>query len=556
MDSHHYIARIRNEDQLEQTVFQHCDNVLTLAGRRGSDYGMQQIATMAGSHHDAGKNTAEFEAYLRAAMADEAVVRGSVTHATHGAALVNELGQGNTKRTAELIRIAILSHHGLRDCLTTDGKLVFAEAAKKIALDPVKAIVYEHYGETLIEEEFSAACQEMDAITKSILALKETNHRIGANAFYDSMYVRLLTSLLIDADRTDAACFADGMSLPEEMSLPDSKAMWEKYQVYCEDAVDRMKGEKEPSSLDCYRREISERCAHFDGGENGVFQLVVPCGAGKTLSALRYALQTAKKYGKRHIFYIAPFHSILEQNAADLKRYVGDPGAVLEHHSNIVFTKEQELDARQYQLFTENWSQTPIVATTAVQFLNTLLAGASSNVRRMQALGNSVIILDEIQALPIKVLKLFNAAMNFLAYCCNSSIVLCSATQPLLDQLDDYQICIKSRMIEDEARYTEAFKRVEIVDHLGEQSRSYEETAEYVWEQVQTVPSLLAVVNTKACARHVVEQLRRKIGEEKEYQLFHLSTCVPRTEVRCCPICERALRRKGKIERFYASALP
>lgn len=524
VDSHQFVARIRKTDQLEQTVFQHCDNVAALAGRHASKYGMKQIATMAGRHHDAGKNTAEFEAYLRAAMADEAVVRGSVTHSTHGAALVSEMGEGKTKRTAELIRIAILSHHGLRDCLTTDGKLVFAEAERKIKLDPVKAIVYEHYGEDLIEEEFSAACREMDAITNAILALKEKNERIGAKAFYDWMYVRLLNSLLIDADRTEAACFGDGVSLPEEMSIPETVDMWKKYQCHCEAAVEQLQKVKEPSILDDYRREISERCARFDGGENGVFQLVVPCGAGKTLSTLRYALQTAKQYGKRHIFYIAPFHSILEQNADELKRFVGDSSAVLEHHSNIVFTNEQEEDARQYELLTENWVQTPIVATTAVQFLNTLLAGPSSNVRRMQALGNSVIILDEIQALPIKVLKLFNAAMNFLAYCCNSSIVLCSATQPLLDQLDDYQLCIKSRMIEDEERYTEAFKRVEIVDHLGEQSLSYKKTAEYLLEQIQTAPSLLAVVNTKACARHVVEQLRRKIGDAKEYQLFHLST--------------------------------
>ena len=124
-------------------------------------------------------------------------------------------------------------------------------------------------------------------------------------------------------------------------------------------------------------------CARFDGGASGIFRLVVPCGAGKTLSALRYALQTAERYGKRHIFYIAPYNSILEQNAGEIAKYIGDDEAVLRHHSNIVFDEDDGDELKRYQLLAENWARSPIIATSAVQFLNTLFAAKTSAVRRM-----------------------------------------------------------------------------------------------------------------------------------------------------------------------------
>lgn len=58
--------------------------------------------------------------------------------------------------------------------------------------------------------------------------------------------------------------------------------------------------------MDSYRAEISKACAEFVGGTSGVFRLVVPCGAGKTLSALRYALQKAEHYSKKHVFILRP----------------------------------------------------------------------------------------------------------------------------------------------------------------------------------------------------------------------------------------------------------
>ncbi|SHK15091.1 CRISPR-associated endonuclease Cas3'' [Desulforamulus aeronauticus] len=472
MDFKRFIAHIRKADRSEQYVDEHNDQVAELASAIAEPYGLAKIAKLAGRHHDDGKNTPEFSAYIRAATEGKRVVRGSVIHSTHGARLVNDLASSKkiSQITAEIARTVIMSHHGLRDCLSLDGDVVFVDAAENIAdsYERVKETVYQRYGGDFINQEFIDAGLDTHFITKNIQELQKKSKSLGSRHFYRAMFTRLITSIVIDADRTDTACFEDKRALPRRRAPDERKEMWKKYVVHYESQLKKLQEGKKTSSLDPYRGEISRACAEFDGGEAGILRLVVPCGAGKTLAALRYALHTARRYGKERIFYIAPFNSILEQNAAEIAKFIGDPDAVLEHHSNIIFSAEENKskneDEKRYQLLTENWTQSPVVATTAVQFLNTLFAGQTSCIRRMQALGNSVIILDEIQALPIKVLKLFNGAMNFLASFCKSSVVLCSATQPLLDRIDHYQILQPRNIIENEEKYNEAFRRVQIVD--------------------------------------------------------------------------------------------
>lgn len=524
-----FIAHIRKKDHAIQTVIEHNDGVAKLAYDIGAPYGIGGLCALAGRHHDDGKNTQEYLSYIKAASAGEDVARGSVIHSTHGALLVNNLVSAkdlHAKLVAEMVRTAIMSHHGLRDCISTDGKISFLESSTRIAdsYSAVERIVNEYYGRSAIENEFAAARAEGKAIQTKLKEFHSLGSRYGSSHFYLAMYERLLISILVDADRTDTACFEDATEPSRIPSSEERKMMWKTYLNHCESKIIELQAKKEHSTLDSYRAEISKACAEFDGGTSGVFRLVVPCGAGKTLSALRYALQTAEHYSKKHVFYIAPFNSILEQNAGEIAAYIGDVDAVLKHHSNIVFDSDNGEDEKKYKLLTENWAQSPVIATSAVQFLETMFAGKTSSVRRMQALGDSVIIIDEIQALPIKVLKLFNVAMNFLAHFCGTAIVLCSATQPLLDKLNDYQILTPRNIISDEEKYSTAFKRVQIVDHINGNGFSVQDAANFILEQARGVKSILAIVNTKPIARKVFECIHSIAKNRKEYRLFHLST--------------------------------
>ena len=54
----------------------------------------------------------------------------------------------------------------------------------------------------------------------------------------------------------------------------------------------------------------------------------------------------------------------------------------------------------------------------------------------MHQLANSVIIFDEIQNLPVNLVHLFNLAAKFLVNACNASVMLCTATQPILHEVN------------------------------------------------------------------------------------------------------------------------
>ena len=120
----------------------------------------------------------------------------------------------------------------------------------------------------------------------------------------------------------------------------------------------------------------------------------------------------------------------------------------------------EEGEEEKYRNLTEIWDS-PIIVTTAVQILNTLFSDQKSCIRRMHNLCNSVIIFDEVQAIPVKCTELFNLAVNFLSQFCGTTVVLCSATQPTLASLEENNICRCVEMSGESEKYAKAFKRVE-----------------------------------------------------------------------------------------------
>ena len=63
--------------------------------------------------------------------------------------------------------------------------------------------------------------------------------------------------------------------------------------------------------------------------------LRVPTGGGKTLSSLMFALHHARANQLERIIYVAPYLTVIEQNARVFRDALG-PGAedlILEHHS-------------------------------------------------------------------------------------------------------------------------------------------------------------------------------------------------------------------------------
>ena len=260
----------------------------------------------------------------------------------------------------------------------------------------------------------------------------------------------------------------------------------------------------------------------------GIYSLTVPTGGGKTLASLRFALHHAQRYKMDRIIYVVPFTTIIDQNADIVRKILDghDPNetrdvVVLEHHSDL--TPEEQ--GWREKILTENWDA-PIIYTTSVQFLGTLFGAGTRSARRMHQLANAVLIFDEIQALPIKCIHLFNNAINFLVQQCGSTAVLCTATQPLLDRVDPAKGAIAippppdGELMPDVRGLFQDLRRVDIINRRKAGGWTYEEIAEHAAAEVRRVNNCLVIVNTKEAAQ-TLYQLSK---ERKAFAVHHLST--------------------------------
>jgi CRISPR-associated endonuclease/helicase Cas3 len=140
--------------------------------------------------------------------------------------------------------------------------------------------------------------------------------------------------------------------------------------------------------------------------------------------------------------------------------------------------------------------------------------GKTTSVRRFQSLCDSVIVIDEVQTVPPKMLSMFNQAVDFLAKICGATIVLCSATQPCLERTDHpIRGEIRDLISYDETLWA-PFRRTIITDVGG---KTIEEISDFAREELQQSQSLLVVCNRKDEAEYLFSKLRD--GAEAAYHL-------------------------------------
>lgn len=501
-----------------QTCSEHARAVAELAGARLEACGLENTGYLAGLLHDCGKFTDEFDAYLdRAvrAVRGEAVRKGSVIHTFAGVGYL--LGQFHSQDgnlifsdiTAEILALGVGCHHGLVDLWDEQHQSGFAHRRTHQCAYDARAIAAFHE-ECADEEELRRLFQRADA---ELLCFYKQKMLPGVRDEQEAWFAlgllaRLVTSAVVDGDRTDTRCFMKNVPHPA-FERPD----WQ-------ECVRRISAHTAafPSATPIQRARgvFSQACAAGAEQKIGLYRLDLPTGGGKTLAALRFAACHAQKNGLRRIIYTAPLLSIIDQNAASIREAVGDSVAVLEHHSNLLKDDSHAEKLSQTELLQEAWDA-PVIITTFVQLLNTLFSGKMSSVRRFHALCESVIVIDEVQSLPPRMLSMFNGAVNFLVSCCRATVLLCSATQPAFDKAQHPMLPCK-RVIDKPLfdRYAPLFKRTSIED-AGHCSLS--ELASRSAELIKNTDSLLIVCNTKREAADLMGALEGM----PNVKLFHLS---------------------------------
>lgn len=517
-----YPAHIRKVDGKKyiQTVEEHCRGVAEIAAELLRDIGLEKTAYLSGMVHDLGKFSENFKNYIEKAADGEKVQRGSVNHTFAGVRFLlekhsDEQLSGFSDIVLEILAYAVGAHHGLFDCVDDNNNNGFTKRIQKEGIDYLNAA----------QEFLKICCSKQDIedllkqSEKEFLPVFNEIEKLADNAdakiqntqitFYIGFLARLILSAIIEADRSDTAQFMNGYS---EKTVKNISEIWINCIKNVEQKLSTMPLDK---PINKTRAQISALCAEAGNLESGIYRLNLPTGAGKTLTSLRYALHHALAHNKKRIIFTMPLLSIIEQNAGIIHDYIGNEELILEHHSNIVETDENdELDKR--ELLVESWD-VPIIITTMVQLLNTLFAGKTANIRRMQALCNSIIVIDEVQTVPDKMLSLFNLALNFLAKICNATIILCSATQPCFEKtMYPLDKSVKDLITLTKEQET-VFKRVRL-EYKGEMD--CEELADFAAGILEENNSLLLVCNTKNEAAVMFNLLCSKI---KDVKAFHIS---------------------------------
>ena len=527
-------ARYRESDGSYQELSDHLRQTAELSKSFGKKIHFEFAAQLAGLLHDLGKASPSWQLYLQNSV--EGKIRHKKDHATAGAQylvhrLSNEVGLAETA-----IQAAVMFHHGsgLPDMLGLDGRSEFLERLNKKADDTdlneaAAALPHE------VEREIALCLNSPDFCDggKKQLALPcaagctDADKKVDRKKFFFNMglHLRNLSSCLIDADRTNSAAFEENkaMLLDDCNATPDWGVLLQKLER-------ELKKFSNTDTLGKIRKTVSDRCAELGAGEKGIYTCSAFTGAGKTLASLRFALVQAEKYGADRIFVVAPYTSILDQNADKIRSILEDErtrgGIVLECHSNISAEKKRDLKESEdeYDKAEQTWTA-PVVITTMVQFLETLFGSGTKKIRRMHRLANSVLVFDEVQTLPLKATCLFNWGLEYLVKCCGCSALLCTATQPCLDKIGEnrYRLHIDGEVIVDLAEHFNALKRVRFIDKTagGTKKHSAADIASYIQHEMETHNSFLAVVNTKPQAKELFELIDESGCAD---YVYHLST--------------------------------
>ena len=479
---------------LEQTAIRARDN--------GAKFGAGEIGYFAGLWHDLGKFNPEFQEYLvRCASADRnghPPPAKSVPHAIYGSKFAREA-------YPPLMQVIYGHHAGLPEIETAKHRISAPDLAEPFA--EIMRLANEHL------EGFG---QPFDSAV--LLTDPPRNERE-----YE-LFLRMVFSTLVDADFLDTEAHFDPQKAGSRGARPHPSDLWPLLEASQGDLL----AAASDTSVNRVRTEVYEACLCAASEPQGVFRLCVPTGGGKTRSGLAFALKHAVEHGLDRVIVAAPYTSIIEQTVDEYRSIFESLGedVVLEHHSAVARESgdgsEEAYQARvRTRLATQNWDA-PLVVTTTVQLFESLFARRTSHCRKLHNIAHSIIVLDEVQTLPLRLLTPILDVLNELARRYSVTVVLCTATQPALDE--------RTRYLEgfDPAAVSDIVPRDQTSVHFRELRRVEYEIPDDRWSWDDVARRLmdfarkgraLVVLNSRRDALAVLDA----IGDGQP-GLFHLST--------------------------------
>lgn len=441
---------------------------------------LRKSLVLAALLHDFGKYLDKFQRYLRGKGS-------SVPHARWGALLAKLL------RSTD-VSFAVDGHHaGLPDFNKWEYEHTFHDDAIN----------------RQVEELFKRFIVDTGLTDKNILDL--TNSGVEAGREWD-INTRYIFSCLTDADWLDTEKhFSLEKSQRREHRILDATT------AIClvDSELNRLFDDSK--SINELRAKALQQALKKATLPTGFFSLNLPTGLGKTLTSFRWALEHAKANKLERIIIVLPYTNIIDQTAQRLKAILGQD-SVLEHHSSYIFKSDDKDQDDQQKFACENWDF-PIILTTSVQFFETLFSNHPGKCRKLHNIAKSVVILDEVQTLPKRIvlptLDMLQDMQDFI----DTSFVFCTATMPAFEKGDSFPGI--ENIVELADNPADLFGRTQRVRYSFLNGLRQANKA-LLLENLQVQPSsTLVIANTK---RLVLELYKEAASWQGWDAVYHLST--------------------------------
>ncbi len=477
-----YISHIYRDhagNWVVQSNENHTVGVAKLCSQFAAEFGMGVYGNVLGSLHDKGKESTVFQQHIQkeSGYAPEIQVTGNYHHAYVGGIIARRL---DGKTFDNFFVNQILSHHsGLHDS------------------DEIESTITEE----LKRNPNGELPQEIDTDVQKII-LNKPLFAVKPNDFHHM--ARMLYSCLVDADYLDTESFMDA----ESANLRKQTTTLDSLLPMLERKLGELKSKAAPSSVNNIRKQVQQQCRLKAETPIGFYSLTVPTGGGKTLSSLLWAMKHALHNGQRRIIIAIPYTSIIMQTASVLRSIFGEEN-VLEHHSNVNPEDIKDENLREkMKLATENWDY-PIVVTTNVQLFESMFCNKPSVCRKLHNIVNSVVILDEVQTLPMDYLQPIVDSLNTYNRLFKVSVLLTTASQPVLSGLIEgcnphasfKGIGQITEIIPSDLRLHDKLRRVQL--EIDNEGKTYDEVAEMLCRHNR----VLCIVNTRRDAKELYERL-------------------------------------------------
>ncbi|UPM44854.1 CRISPR-associated endonuclease Cas3'' [Halocatena salina] len=289
----------------------------------------------------------------------------------------------------------------------------------------------------------------------------------------DDFYTTVLNlwSLLTCADKLNAS----GMTAPSGSPVAfDPSAIQEQIDSF----PDRSGIQGQLNDLrDQARMTARERLLkQYRAGED-VCTLTLPTGFGKTFTGLEAALTLAEEKDGR-VIYALPYTSVIDQVDNDIQTVFnvqsGSPQYTIHHHLKQLQTRTDAIEIKDHPntgdevLYGETWLAS-LVLTTFVQLFESVAGPANTQSIKLPALQDSIIVLDEPQALSMEWWHLISRLISIVVEQYNATVIFMTATQPrIIDQISDD--LSPSRLIPDRSPYLSFLEDNPRVDYLLDDS--------------------------------------------------------------------------------------